>query len=199
MRVSSLVATAPACGGRLRGQGGVESGVVDAALIQATMPSRRRVGSPAAVIGRTPSATERSCSHVSTRLVARAVKADRVVFLGRHGPLQTSPVHPDAKTCGNRVDTLRHGEVGLCRPELIDQSLLDTYRERAPAPAVDTSVLTHPMSTDWGISTDSRPTMLTHPIVDQLHALGLHGMAKASRRSAPIPRLTHSAMPNGSA
>lgn len=38
MRVSSLVAIAPAEGGRCTGQGGVKLGVVVAALIQATMP-----------------------------------------------------------------------------------------------------------------------------------------------------------------
>lgn len=48
------------------------------------------------------------------------VTGDRTVFFGRHGPLQTAPMHSDAKPCGNRVDTLRHGDVGLCRLKLID-------------------------------------------------------------------------------
>ncbi|KUM24044.1 hypothetical protein AU467_31580 [Mesorhizobium loti] len=43
-----------------------------------------------------------------------------MVFFGRHGPLQTSPVHPDAKAYGDSVYTLRHGEVGPRRPEVVD-------------------------------------------------------------------------------
>ena len=41
--------------------------------------------------------------------------------------------------------------------------------------------------------------MLTHPTLDQLQALGLHGMARAFAELAADPTLPDSPMPNGSA
>jgi hypothetical protein len=41
--------------------------------------------------------------------------------------------------------------------------------------------------------------MLTHPTLDLLHDLGLHGMAKGFKESNKLQRLAPSNMPNGSA
>ena len=41
--------------------------------------------------------------------------------------------------------------------------------------------------------------MLTHPTLDQLHALGLHGMAKGFKDLEHKPKRAASITPNGSA
>ena len=165
-------------------------------------PTRRR---PSAPLRRTP-ARHRSGSHAALAPALCRVDARALPALGsRDGPHTEGLIlavlavpHPEQglRTCLGVLQLCRLGHPGGSglrpgrrdrRAHLHEHRLILAHNlDRASPQAGSAPVIDHP-SVRLALLPLTEAFMLAHPTLDLLHALGLHGMAEATKGSPPTP------------